>query len=178
MLSMEYIAGLIDSDGSISISLSRNRYKRKKGTGGETIQPAFVVNFRQVEQYLWVVEELQETIGFGSIYLDKKKHIGQLMVSWQTTKEEDALAFCILIEPYLRIKKEQAQHMIEALEIWKSGRLGKKGAGYYHTEESKNEIIRISSLMNPSQQKESSRRNKEIRESILPDFGQQLSVRN
>lgn len=162
--SLEYIAGLIDSDGSISISLSRNRYKRKTNQGTETIQPAFIINFRQVERYLAVVEELQQTLGLGKIYCDKKPNRSQPMISWQTTKEEEALKFCTLILPYLKIKKEQAQYMIEALTIWEQGRLGRKGAGYYHTEKAKSEIIRISSLMNPSQQKETSRRNKEIRD--------------
>lgn len=165
MLSLEYIAGLIDSDGSISISLSKNRYKRKDSVGDETVSFAFIVNFRQVNQYKFILEEIQETLGIGKIYNHTNAN-GQPMSSWQTTKELEALEICRILLPYLRIKKDQAELMIEALTIWQSGRLGRKGAGYYHTEESKKEVIRISNLMNPSQQKETSRRNKEIRENI------------
>lgn len=150
-LNLEYIAGCIDCDGSISIS-----YMKRDKT------PRFVVNFRQVKRYEFILEDIQETLGVGKIY-NHANTAGQPMLSWQTTKESETLVVCQTLLPYLRIKREQAQFMIDALTVWEQGRLGKKGAGYYHTEESKREVIRISNLMNSSQQKETSRRNKEIR---------------
>lgn len=152
MASLDYIAGCIDCDGSINISYH-----------ARDMVPRFVVNFRQVERYRFILEDIQETLRCGKIYT----HVGnnsQPMVSWQTTRESETLEVCKTLLGHLRIKKEQAQYMIDALEVWEKGRLGRKGAGYYHTPESKQEVMRISSLMNPSQQKESSRRNKEIRD--------------
>lgn len=155
MLSLEYIAGCIDCDGSISIS-----YHVRDNT------PRFVVNFRQVEQYRFILEEMQQTLGCGKIYVHAN-HNGQPMLSWQTTKESESLDICRTLLGHLRIKKEQAQYMLDALQVWEKGRLRKQGAGYLHTDEARNEVKRIASLMNPSQQKESSRRNQDIRRILV-----------
>jgi hypothetical protein len=163
MLDLNYIAGLIDADGSINISVSRNRYKRKKDDGRETLQFSFVVNLRQVSQYRWVLEEVQNTLGLGKIY-DHASKSSQAMSSWQTTTEEEALEVCKKLRPYLKIKWTYAGDMIEALELWKSERGPRKGAGYIRPDWVKQEILKISTRMNPSQQKASPRRNKEIRQ--------------
>lgn len=159
MVNLDYIAGCIDCDGSISIS-----YMARDKT------PRFVVNFRQVEQYRFILEEIQQALGCGKIYNHSNKN-GQPMLSWQTTKESETLQVCKTLLGYLRIKKQQAQYMIDALEIWENGRLGRKGAGWIHSDETKRKVMEIANLMNPSQQKESSRRNKEIRDiSIAPEI--------
>lgn len=170
MLNLNYIAGLIDADGSISISVSKNRYK-KKDNSDTSIQFAFIVNFRQVDRYRSIVEELQETLGVGKIYDFNQTGRSQPMITWQTTKEEETLLVCKTLLPYLRIKKDQAELIIQALEIWEQGRLGRRGVGYYHTEESKQQVLEISARMNPSQQKDTSRRNKEIRVADASIFG-------
>lgn len=163
MYSLDYIAGLIDADGSISISVSKNRYKRKDGTETSK-QFAFVVNFRQVAKFRNVVEELQETLGIGKIYDFNQTGRSQPMVTWQTTKEEETLYVCQTLLPHLHIKDIQAQFMIEALTLWIENRGDRKGAGYRRPEWVKDRILEISSLMNEGQQKSTSRRNKEIRE--------------
>jgi hypothetical protein len=166
LLDLRYIAGLIDADGSFSISASKARYKRKDGTESSS-QISFVVNFRQVRRYEYILEAIQQTLGVGKIY--KFSGGGSApMVTWQTTKESEALLVCQTLLPYLEIKKPQARYMIDALEIWEQGRLDRKGAGYLHTDQAKQDILTIASLMNPSQQKNTSRRNKDIR-SIVPD---------
>lgn len=152
MSNLDYIAACIDCDGSINISYN----SRDKG-------PRFVVNFRQVARYGFILEEIQNTLGCGKIYNHTNTLTSQPMLTWQTTNEADTLYVCKTLLGFLRIKKDQAQHMINALEIWQAGRLGRRGAGYYHTEESKRQVMEISTLMNPSQQKETSRRNKDIR---------------
>ena len=176
MFSLEYIAGCIDCDGSISISISRNRYKSK--TGGKTSpQFAFSINLRQVPQYKEFLLQVQSTLGMGSIYDHAAtSSTATAMCSWQTTKQQETLDICKLLRPFLFIKQKEADLMIEALELWLNNLGERKGAGFSRPDWVKQRVIEISSQMNPSQQKESSRRNKDIRVSTLPDFGQQNSA--
>jgi hypothetical protein len=162
MLSLEYIAGLMDADGSISISISENRYKSKSGHSEP--QFSFVCNLRQVPQYVYILEEIRDTLGLGNIYTHKEySKVSTRMASWQTTKHEDTLRVCELLKPYLRIKQKEAILMIEALELWFNNKGAPKGSGYRRPEWVKNRIREIASQMNPSQQKETSRRNKDLR---------------
>lgn len=161
-LSLGYIAGAMDCDGSFSIFVSVNRYKKKGGLAA--IQVSFVVNLRQVCQYRYMLEQVQESLNMGKLY-DHKAYssTSTAMSSWQTTSHQETLKFCKLIRPYLVIKQKEADLMIQALELWFSTEGERRGTGYAHPEWVKEEIREISSRMNPSQQKETSRRNKELR---------------
>jgi hypothetical protein len=166
MLSLEYIAGCIDCDGSISISISENRYKNKSGNASP--QFAFVINFRQVQQYKYIVEEIRDTLGVGAVYDHAaSSNTSTAMSSWQTTKHEETVYVCRLLQPYLHIKQKEADLMIEALDLW-LGNIGeRKGVGYSRPDWVKDRVREIASQMNPSQQKESSRRNQEIRRILV-----------
>ena len=155
-LSLDYIAGLLDADGSFSISISKNRYTNKKGTSEP--QFSFVVNFRQLEKADYILEAIQSRFSAGKIY----KHSSEGMLTWQTTTVQDTLRVCQEIEPYLFIKKNECQKLIEACTLWiEAPRL--KGPGRPRSIEVKQKVMDISSLMNEGQQKSTSRRNKDVR---------------
>jgi len=165
-LSLDYIAGLIDADGSFSISVSKNRYKKADGTS--TAQFGFVINFRQLEIAAKVLEEIQLVLGGGSIYTHS--HSGyQKMLTWQTTRGEESRRIAKILLPFLHIKNNSCELFIRALDLWlDTPREFGKGSGKPRIPDwVREEVIEISSQMNPSQQKETSRRNKEIRDVVL-----------
>lgn len=117
MISLSYIAGLIDADGSISIS-------KRSASGGRYTSWAFVVNFRQLETARSTIEELKALLGAGSIY----DHTGGgtlKMLSWQTTRIGEAQRVCEILLPHLIIKSRQAQEMLRAIDLWNQYKVGK-----------------------------------------------------
>lgn len=165
ILPLGYIAGAIDCDGSISITISEKAYKSK---GTPEPQFRFIINFRQVPQYFYLIEAIKETLGVGHTYNHAAtSRTSTAMASWQTTTHADILYVCKLLRPHLRIKQKEADLMIEAVELWLNNTGERKGAGYRRPEWVKNRVREIASLMNPSQQKSTSRRNKEIRELVI-----------
>jgi hypothetical protein len=161
-LSLEYIAGLIDADGSISISISKNRYVNKKGNSEP--QFAFVMNLRFIPKHREVLEAVQQTLGVGKIYEHKAySATSSAMLSWQTTTHFDTLWACTKLLPHLHLKKNEATLMIEALTAWLAFESRRKSP------ELKEHIIEIANQMNTGQQKDTSRRNKDLRE-VSPAF--------
>lgn len=159
MDTLSYIGGLLDADGSFNISVSLNRYKNKKG--GSEPQFSFTVNFRQLERAREVLELIQETFGAGKIY--NHSNPGQPMLTWQTTKPSEARTVCQIILPYLMIKKHECELLLEATSLWlDTPRLTTPGSPVQP--EIKRRVSEISSRMNVTQQKETSRRNKDIRQ--------------
>jgi hypothetical protein len=139
MLSLDYIAGCIDCDGSISIS-SRNRDNSFN----------FVVNFRQLEYARPYLEEMQQILGAGKIYTHSGP--GQKMLTWQTTTMEEARKVCQILIPYLKFKRRQAELVVKAIDIWESSKLGRKGAGFYHSQDAKDQIKVIAKSLNINNQ--------------------------
>lgn len=166
-MNLDYIAGLMDADGSFNISISKNRYVNKKGTSEP--QFSFVCNFRQLERARDVLEEIQKVFGAGKIY--NHSHAGsQKMLTWQTTSAFETLEVCNQLLPYLRVKRNDCQLLIKALNLWlnspRESHGGRPGVGPVI----KQQIADISSQMNLSQQKETSCRNKEIRRFNAPEL--------
>ena len=124
-LSLEYIAGLIDADGSFSISLSDERYK------GNALTVAWVVNFRQLDRGIQVIEAIKNTLKCGKIY----KHVKNMM-SWQTVGFDETLSVCKVLLPHLKIKKTACQKMIESMELWNGREYNK------HTARNKHQLTR------------------------------------
>lgn len=157
---LSYLAGALDCDGSISISVSKARYKRIDGSLGE-IQFQFTVNIRQDIRGIEVLNYARDIFGVGSVHGPSKNG----MYTWQPTNHKDIIHVLNSILPYLKVKKPEANLMLKALDLWiNTPRIKSVLGGKPRAEKwVKDEIIEISSLMNPSQQKETSRRNKEIR---------------
>lgn len=124
-ISLDYIAGLIDADGSFSISLSDRGYKKNAVTVN------FAVNLRQMAQYAKVLEDVRETLGIGRIY----NHVLN-MKTWQTTNVVDTLKACKILYPHLIIKKDTCKTVIETIEEWHGEEFNK------HTPRNKHQLTR------------------------------------
>ena len=129
-LSLHYIAGLIDADGSFSISLSDRRYKGNALTIGAT------VNLRQLEQFENVLKDVQYTFEKGTIY-----HHVKNMRSWQTTNIQDTIDVAKTLYPYLQIKKEVCKNFFTILEEWNGKKFNR------HTPRSKHQLTRPRQLI-------------------------------
>ncbi len=168
-IDLSYIAGALDCDGSISISVSKARYKKADGSDGE-IQFQFTINIRQDERGKQLVYFAREVLGVGKIHEATGKY---KMYTWMPTNHKDTIYVLNILKPYLHIKHIEAEMMLEALDLWlNTPRIpppSNIGGRPRVPAEVKNKILAISSLMNPSQQKETSRRNKEIRD-LLPEI--------
>lgn len=163
-LSLEYIAGLMDADGSFSIAVTKTRYNSRAESKDTLPQFGFVVNLRQVPQYRFILEDVQYTLGVGKIYEHKAtSRTSTAMTSWQTTNHADTLAACRILKPYLRIKLLSCDLLIEALTLWDDSKGVRIGAGFSRPDWAKERVLELSTRMNPSQQKSTSRRNKELR---------------
>jgi hypothetical protein len=171
-LSLDYIAGLIDADGSISIGVSLARYPTSKVPRSELsrVQISFNINLRQVPQYRYILEAVKETLGLGTIYDSKATSpTSTAMVSWQATRHSETMEICRILQPHLKIKQKEANLMIAALTLWGENKGLRQGSGYSHPDQVKKQVIEISTLMNPSQQKETSRRNKALRKELIKE---------
>ena len=112
---LAYIAGLMDGEGYISVN--RSKPKRKKGW----IQLYPMVVFSSVDNVL--VRWLGETIGMGTTYIgrDEGNHRGRKSLS--VRKQSDVMKFLKNIYPYLKLKRRQAELVMEFVK----GRNGRKG---------------------------------------------------
>jgi hypothetical protein len=99
-----YVAGLIDGEGCIHLDVTRGLYYRARVTVGMT-EPA-----------LFLLQELQQEWG-GTLYQFRKSTQRWAAAwTWHLTGEP-AAAVLREIQPYLRLKCEQAQLAIELEEI-------------------------------------------------------------
>lgn len=155
-LPLNYVAGLIDADGSMSISLSNRGYKKNALTIGVAI------NLRQMSQYRWILEAVQETMGGGKIY-----NHADGMSSWQSTRHQEAVDIARKIYPYLRIKKETCRKFIDVMVKWNGKEFNK------HTARSKHqltrpmwlieEILETALTLNQCRQTKTARKNKKVK---------------
>ena len=110
---LRWLAGFWDADGCFSISLAKQR------TANDYLAVKPVVSIGQRSDHVWVIDYIYKNLGFGKTYLiNRDTVIGK--ATWQTTKMDDAIKIAKLLEPYLVLKKEKAQRLIEALELWKN----------------------------------------------------------
>lgn len=162
-LSMDYIGGLMDADGSFSISISEYRYKNK--SGDPKPQFSFVVNFRQLEKAREILESIQETLGVGKIYTHAHSSI-EPMLTWQTTSAADTRAACLKLLPFLKIKSKDCNFLLGATDLWLDSPRTANGGRPGVSDEVKAQIVGLADQMNSGQQKETSRRNKELRRKL------------
>ena len=100
-----YMAGIIDGEGSMSIGLYK--IKRKDGS----INNGFTIKIYVTTTDIALIDWLQDNFG-GKVY-DKLNDIGHLGTKicyrWQSLSKKEMRWIIDLIEPYLIIKKKQAQ---------------------------------------------------------------------
>jgi hypothetical protein len=96
-VSIEYIAGFFDGEGSIGI------YSRKDRTGGFCLTTQLTQNVSN--EVIQIIFSLQHTYGGNVSY--QKTLSGNTKVNWQLSSNK-AMEFLKVIEPHLILKREQA----------------------------------------------------------------------
>lgn len=109
---LSWLAGFIDGDGSIFITL------RKQTTKNPYLAINAGVNINQRSDYRWILEYIQKNIKCGKIYTSGIYGTTYSKAYWQTTKMQDTIYVLEKILPYLVIKKEQAKKTIQCLKYW------------------------------------------------------------
>jgi len=115
-----YLAGVIDSDGTVTISITLSRAKN----------PSIIftpqIRFGWKDSYDKHIIKLRDEIGAGKIYYSNKgKPEG--MCFYQTTNISDAIYVCENIIPYLTVKKERAKQFLKIANFWKKTMPKNKG---------------------------------------------------
>ncbi|MEU1078215.1 hypothetical protein ABZ404_37125 [Streptomyces sp. NPDC005878] len=109
-LTLAYLAGVIDSDGFISINRSTRKgrlyFGAVIGISGTRPQP----------------HELAASLWGGQIYCYQPKNPRHRAQYQWSRQGEGAVAAILAIQPYLRIKQEQARIALEAQEHISEGR--------------------------------------------------------
>lgn len=135
---LAYIAGLLDADGSFSISYS-TAFKRF----------AFVVNFTQLSYARETVEFVQRTLTVGKIY-ERKRLIGQSVLIWRTNSPQEAMAVCVILSPHIRIKQKELGILFEAAKLYLEAPREKSSRGGYDriSKETAEKLMEMKSRMN------------------------------
>jgi hypothetical protein len=114
-----YIAGVMDSDGCFMITRHVRKYK------GRTISPCYLpcVKISQAEDEC--IKFITNEVGYGTYKLDRARmrqykngtRFGSKpMYDWFIRDRKKLIPFLKKIIPYLRIKKDRAQHVLDYCE--------------------------------------------------------------
>jgi DNA-binding XRE family transcriptional regulator len=115
MLSKEYVAGLFDGEGTIGVY----------GVKGWKEMKNFAARMALTGTYRPVIEELQETFGFGSVTLQKRQALQRTPGKtydprlckqcwrWGVTNKRDISTFIEAVLPFSREKKVQLEIVVQ-----------------------------------------------------------------
>ena len=103
---LSWLAGFIDADGCIFITL------RKQTTKNDYLAINAAVSISQRSDYKWVLEYIQKQLGSGKIYISGVYGTAYSKAQWQTTKMAETIEVLEKVLPFLVIKKEQAMKTI------------------------------------------------------------------
>lgn len=101
-----YLAGVLDSDGSIMLQL-RKRSDARLGYRVKT-----TICLYQRDKHRPVLEELNDVIGFGYVY-SRSDGMAELRIEGHMRVK----SFLTLLLPYLRFKKCQAELMLKTIDL-------------------------------------------------------------
>lgn len=134
-LDLAYIAGLMDGEGSFCI-LKAESPETLRQTNRKSPVYYSVIRIGMVQKE--PMEFIYQTFGFGIVRdegVRKDRPTNQPMYRWTLHKKSQILEVCKELLPYLRVKKRQAQNIIEFFENWENPFNRKIGL-------SKNELLR------------------------------------
>ncbi len=110
-LHIAYIAGFLDADGSISASIVDGKNMRIRNAH-------LLTNVQFYGQNLSVITSIQETLECGKLYVHNTGQSGCYKLQIPRTEQVRVLKSLI---PYLQIKREQAELVIQALSLTSRG---------------------------------------------------------
>ncbi|MGA2912548.1 MAG: LAGLIDADG family homing endonuclease [Methanoregula sp.] len=154
MIKEEYIAGIVDGEGSFTLQISERKWK--DGRTGIGLNPRVQIGFKHSANEEEVLKKIQEHLGGGKIYISNKDKPNAMMVLW-TTNTADTIRYCEMLLPHLIIKKRQAGMLLEACKLIRTRteeRAGKflgKGTKIY-SEQDYQKLVEISTTMNEGRQ--------------------------
>ena len=119
-LSILYIAGLIDGDGSFQLQI-----KFRDKVGRFQINPRVQIGFKHLKKQERLLRKVQKFFDAGKTYISNKGKENAI-IRWMTTNVDDTIKVCELVIPYLEIKGEQAKKLSWVCKLMKS----KKGKRY------------------------------------------------
>lgn len=116
---VSYMAGVVDSDGCISIGKMKGRYNKVQRNVNPRYVLALIVTNTDENLMNWLVKK------FEGRMKSRKKVKSNHKTTWNWTLDHGkALHVLRLIKPYLIVKKEQAKTGIELIEKWVSPKGG------------------------------------------------------
>ena len=101
---LAYIAGFLDGDGSIMLQLHR------RDRGKEVFRIKTVICFYQDTRYRKDIEWIQQIINCGYVYT-RNDHICELRIEGY----QRVFDVLMLLKPYLRLKRKQADLLIKLI---------------------------------------------------------------
>jgi len=124
---LAYLAGAIDSDGTIGIKRSTYAMRVIQDSGAATFSER--VALRQVTSDITTL--LRETFG-GSIYMTKPSTArGRPLYSWAVT-DLKAVECLVALMPFLRVKRQQALNCVALRKIKIKSKKAKVACGRGH----------------------------------------------
>ena len=152
MLSPEYIAGILDGEGSFSCQIKYNNMNTLR-----QISPRIMIGFKQSEKETSLINTIQKELGVGKIYISNDgKENG--IVRWMTITPEDVISMCEKVLPYLQLKQDQCRSVLDIAKIIRDRRDRRYINGYktklsdIYTKEELTMIIKSATTMNASRQ--------------------------
>jgi len=144
-----YLAGFIDADGSITITIERSKRKTKTG---EKLQEQYCVKLSAHNCKIEPIQMLSEEFGGGKIRFKKtgkaKNHDNwRPCYEWMITKNKAALAIKLLL-PFLLIKKKQAELCLQLDKIKKTHSASKRRWNPELNEKINNQFVLLKSEVN------------------------------
>lgn len=110
---ISYMAGVVDSDGCISIGKMKGRFNKTQRTVNPRYVLTLIVTNTNVDLMEWLVKK------FEGRMKSRKKVKPNHKTTWNWVLDHGkALHTLRLIKPYLIVKKEQAKTGIEFIEKW------------------------------------------------------------
>ncbi|NIU00682.1 MAG: hypothetical protein GWN01_07015 [Nitrosopumilaceae archaeon] len=113
-ISSQYLAGVLDSDGSLSINRTLNHGKTRQ------YRPVFQLTWKYIDETMKIMEYLKEKYG-GSVFIEKSKKKLNMNGHYLAYKLDSKGLKQLLkeIRPYLLIKYKQCDLLIELLNTLK-----------------------------------------------------------
>jgi hypothetical protein len=108
-IDLAYIAGVIDSDGYIGITVNTER--RRKGNNSRT--KSYYPTIRLTQTKIDAINLIRKYFEGSYLVIKSKKTNHRMLHGWSACSLKRSKIFLEAIYPYLRLKKEQAKIVID-----------------------------------------------------------------
>ena len=134
ILSEEYIAGFIDSEGYIGITFQRKRETPRQSASAR-YHPYLIITNNNYE----ILNDIKKFIGLGHIYKLSRNYKQKQSFQYKLTMMEPLKHLLRFIQPHLRLKQKQCELLLTFIDKRKNAKRitgrGYRGATSYTIEE-------------------------------------------